>query len=228
MSAMRQAACSALLLLLAGAPAMAVEAVAPPAIYPPDTWTGRGSAVVRVLDRLDSRFELLTIPAGQTGHYKSLSITVHDCLQKAPGLPPDQAATLDVRDAHAGTPAFSGWMFEAEPFLGVLQSPIFSVSLAGCAGADAPPAAPPLPQPPVPQLAEIDGIPQVVTPGAPTGDGAASAPAGVPSGTPLGAPPAASSGDVGPPPPDSAPTPVFPSGAPEPPAPQDGAPPQGN
>lgn len=217
---MRRVAYAALGLavLLPAPPAAAVEPVAPPAIYPPGTWTGRAAAEIRVLDRLDAHVEPLTVTAGQTGRYKSLTISVRDCVQSAPGLPPDTASFVTVHDAHAGTPDFSGWMFQAEPFLGVFQSPVFGVSLAGCAGPDAPPAAPPLPPTQVPQLSDnsaAPGVPTGTAPGAPPG----AVPGALPGALPGAAPP-----DAAPP---SEPTPVFPSGAPEPPPPDD-APPPGN
>lgn len=126
-----------------GAP-LAAEPITPPAMYPPNSWEGRSAAIVRVLDKLDAHAETLTIPAGQNGSYKSLGIVVHSCLQHPPGLPPDAAASLTIRDAHAtGTP-FAGWMFSAEPFIAVFESPVFGVQLVSCDGASVAPAAPPL------------------------------------------------------------------------------------
>lgn len=131
-------------LVPAGRAAQAAEAITPPAIYPPNSWEGRSAAIVRVLDKLDAHAQTLTIPAGQHGSYKSLGIVVHSCLQHPPGLPPDAAASLTIQDAHAtGTP-FSGWMFSAEPFIAVFESPVFAVQLVSCDGAGVAPAAPPL------------------------------------------------------------------------------------
>ena len=131
--------------------AQAVEPVAPPAMYPPDTWKGRSAAIVRVLDRLDSNVEMLTVPAGRDATFKSLRITVRSCLQHPPGLPPDAAASLSITDTHDAASAFTGWMFAAEPFVAVFQSPVYGVQLVSCAGDDVAPAAPPPPQPVVPQ-----------------------------------------------------------------------------
>ena len=137
----------------------AVEPVAPPVMYPPDTWQGRAGAVVRAQDRLDAQIETLTIPAGQSARFKSLTIAVQGCLQHPPSLPPDNAARLSITDRHAAASDFSGWMFTAEPFVGVFQSPVYGVHLVSCAGAEVAPAAPPLPPPPV--------IPPVTPPVAP-------------------------------------------------------------
>ena len=127
---------------------LAAEPVTPPAMYPPDSWEGRGGAVVRVLDKLDAHVQTLTIPAGQSGSYKSLGIVVRSCLQHPPGLPPDAAAFLTVQDGHVGGAPFAGWMYSAEPFITVYESPVYGVQLVSCDGADVAPAAPPLLPPP--------------------------------------------------------------------------------
>jgi len=128
--------------------ALAAEPVTPPAIYPPDTWEGRSSAVVRVLDKLDAHVETLVIPAGQNSSYKSLNVAVRSCLQHPPGLSPDNAAYLTVQDGHAEARPFAAWMFSAEPFVSVFESPVYGVQLVSCDGASVAPAAPLLLPPP--------------------------------------------------------------------------------
>ncbi len=130
--------------------AWAADPVAPPAMYPPATWEGRSDAVLRVLDRLDSNVETLTITAGQSATFKSVTIAVQSCLQHPPGLPPDAAASLRITDAHSAASDFSGWMFAAEPFVAVFQSPVYGVQLVSCGGTAVAPAAPTLPPPAVP------------------------------------------------------------------------------
>ena len=139
-----------LVVLLACSRGMAAEPVAPPAMYPSDTWEGRAAATVRVLDKLDARVQTLTIQAGASGTYKSLTIAARACLQHPPSLAPDQAAYLTIQEGHAGAKPFEGWMFSAEPFVAVFESPVFAVQLVSCAGADAAPAAPPLLPPTLP------------------------------------------------------------------------------
>ncbi len=105
---------------------------------------------MRVQDRLDAHIETLTIPAGGSASFKSLTIAVQGCLQHPPGLPSDNAARLTVTDRHAAASGYDGWMFTAEPFVGVFQSPVYGVHLVSCAGAEVAPAAPPLPPPVAP------------------------------------------------------------------------------
>ena len=177
-----------------GGSVIAAEPVTPPPIYPPDTWEGRSTAVVRVLDKLDAHVETLTIPAGQSGSYKSLGILVRSCLQHPPGLSPDAAAFLTVQDGHAASAPFAAWMFAAEPFIAVFESPVYGVQLVSCSGTDVAPVAPPL-------LPSPSSVPSSNVPATPDPNAApdADAPAG----------------------PD-APNPVYPSGTPDPPVPADG------
>jgi hypothetical protein len=157
-------------LLLVAGPITAAEPITPPPMYPPNSWEGRSAAVVRVLDKLDAHAETLTIPTGQAGSYKSLGISVRSCLQHPPGLAPDSAAFLSVRDAHAEVKPFVAWMFSAEPFTAVFESPVYGVQLVSCGGADAAPAAPPLMPPPPPGAAATpdpvypSGVPDPSTP----------------------------------------------------------------
>ena len=136
--------------------AAAAEPITPPAMYPPESWEGRSAAIVRVLDKLDAHVETLTIPVGQSGSYKSLGIAIRRCLQHPPGLPPDSAAVMDVRDANAAATPFGGWMFSSEPFVAVFESPVYGVQLVSCGGGDAAPAAPALPTPVAAKPADAD------------------------------------------------------------------------
>lgn len=125
-------------------PAGAQEIVAPPAIYPADTWQGRTVATVRVLDTLDSSVQVLTIPVGQDATFRALTIHVGACRDRPATLTPDAAGWLAVRDTRQDGPGFSGWMLAGEPFLGVFQDPVYAVRLIGCAGDPVAPVPPPL------------------------------------------------------------------------------------
>jgi hypothetical protein len=123
-----------LILSTVSAPGRAAELVAPPLIYPADTWQGRSIATVRVLDGLDSHVQSLTIPVGQDVTYKALTIHVGACRDRPATLVPDAAGWLAVRDTRQDGPGFSGWMLAGEPFLGVFQDPVYTVQLVGCSG----------------------------------------------------------------------------------------------
>lgn len=136
--------------------------LAPPAVYPASTWQGKGTAVVRVLDRLDAHVEVLSVPVGgEAVHYKNLDILARRCLQRPPTRAPDAAAWLEIQDTHPGGAAFKGWMLAAEPGLGVLESSVYDVRMVQCAGDDVAPFLPPLPKPaappPLPEAAPVEG-----------------------------------------------------------------------
>lgn len=144
------------------APAGAVGTpLAPPAVYPAGAWQGKGTAVVRVLDRLDAHVEVLSVPVGgEARHYKNLDILARHCLQRAPTRAPDAAAWLEIQDTHPGGAAFKGWMLAAEPGFGVLESSVYDVRMVRCEGDDVAPFLPPPPKPvappPLPEAAPVD------------------------------------------------------------------------
>ncbi|MFW7269719.1 DUF2155 domain-containing protein [Gluconacetobacter sp. Hr-1-5] len=182
-----------------GMAARAQEIVAPPAIYPADTWQGRSVATVRVLDTLDSSVQVLTIPVGQDATFRALTIHVGACRDRPATLTPDAAGWLAVRDTRQDGPGFNGWMLAGEPFLGVFQDPIYAVRLIGCAGDPVAPIPPPLAglaaaatQPGDQPVAGAPGQNTPPVPGAP-GPQVPTVPAAPPTGQPAAAsaPPAA-------------------------------------
>ena len=46
---------------------------------PPDTWVAKGGAVLRVLNKIDSTVQELTLKAGETQQVQSLSLSVEGC-----------------------------------------------------------------------------------------------------------------------------------------------------
>lgn len=131
--------------------------LAPPAIYPPNTWQGKATAVVRVLDRLDAHVEVISVPVGTTAHYKSLEISAGRCLERPQTLSPDAAGWLELHDTHPDGATFKGWMLAAEPALGVFESAVYDVRMVRCEGDNVAPAAPPLPTPSLPVLTQPSG-----------------------------------------------------------------------
>ena len=227
--------------LVAAAPASRAAAYVPPPIMPvPNAWQGRSQAVLRVLDKLDAHVETLTLKAGETGSYKSLSVTVRSCMDRPDGLPRDNGAFLDIQDHRAADAApFNGWTFSGNPSVGVFESPVYGVQLVTCQGDLVAPAAPPLPPPVPPPASMLPPPPPAAPPAdADADDGAADAPVIVTPQQP--AAPGASPGDGEVPPPDQAAQPdaqaaqpdaqaaqpdaVYPDGAP-PPVPPPGPPP---
>ncbi|RBM08008.1 DUF2155 domain-containing protein [Novacetimonas cocois] len=170
-------------------PALAdTQWLAPPPMYPPDTWKGRSVAVVRILDKLDAHVQVINIPAGQDATYKSLTLHARACLERPPTLAADTAASLTVHDAHEGMVAFDGWMLTQEPAIGVFQNPLYDVQVVGCGGDDVAPVPPPLAV--VQQQAASPDAPVPATPGQPAQAASPSSPDAPLPPVPLSPPPA--------------------------------------
>jgi len=149
---------------------VAAEIVQPPAMYPADLWQGRTQALVRVMDRLDSHVELLTIPVDGAAVHKTLTIAVHRCVDRPQTLPGDAAVQATMTDSHPDTVPFDGWMVASLPSLSMLQSALYDVRVVGCAGDVVAPQVGPVPQPKVPEAPPVvqgadTGGPVPLTPG---------------------------------------------------------------
>ncbi len=103
-----------------------------PAPPPPPAWLRRRQAEVEVLDKIDALSRQLTVPVGQSVQFSSLTIAVQACGVRPPGKPPDAAAYLVITDSHPEQPGFRGWMLQQEPWVAMLQSPVYDVRLMGC------------------------------------------------------------------------------------------------
>jgi hypothetical protein len=132
---------AALLALAALGQAPAPAAVPPPeappaadAAPPPPAWLPRGGAALVLLDKISARLVSLQVRVGQTVNAGSLTIVVRACFVRPPDRPADAATFVDVTDAHAGEPAFHGWMLAGEPSVSMLQHPIYDLRLTGCIG----------------------------------------------------------------------------------------------
>jgi hypothetical protein len=121
----------ALLVVLAG-PACASEEVKPPDMSPPDLWMPVQQGSVRVMNKIDSTVQLITLKVGETVNYQSLSLTLSGCFVRPADLPQDAAAHVKIEDHRADAPGFDGWMLKREPSLNMLQHPVYDVQLAGC------------------------------------------------------------------------------------------------
>lgn len=135
--------------------ALGATPVAPPAMYPATIWQGRTTAVIRVLDRLDSHLETLTVPVGGSASYHSLNVAVERCVSRPETLPADSAALLHLKDATDETrPPFDGWMLAQEPAVATYGSPLYDVRVISCGGETVAPQAGPLPVTKAPQLTD--------------------------------------------------------------------------
>jgi hypothetical protein len=119
------------LLLLLAAPALA-DPVPAPTISPPDSWVPKQSGTLRVLNKLESTVQTVTLKVGQSQNLQSLSITLQACEVRPPDLPQDATAHLAVSNSQSDDPGFNGWILQNEPAVNMLQDPVYDIQLAGC------------------------------------------------------------------------------------------------
>ena len=99
---------------------------------PPDAWQPRQQATLRVMNKIDSTVQTLTVPVGGTASFESLTIRLSGCFVRPPDLPADAAAHLTITDSRPGLPGFDAWMLKNEPALNMLEHPVYDVQLAAC------------------------------------------------------------------------------------------------
>jgi len=114
-------------------PAPGGTAPAPAPVTPPqNVWLPKTVADLMALDKVTARATPLSVRAGASVNFGTLSIAVRACAVRPPDQPADAAAFLDITDSHAGGPQFHGWMLLSAPALSMLEHPIYDVRLAGC------------------------------------------------------------------------------------------------
>jgi hypothetical protein len=124
--------CALLMLSLSLPGIAAAEVVTPPAISPPDTWVQRQAGTLRVLNKLDSTVQTLTLHVGVTTQLQSLTITLEACAVRPPDLPADASAHLKVTDSRPDQPGYDGWILQQEPAINLFEHPVYDIQLAGC------------------------------------------------------------------------------------------------
>ncbi|HSU06815.1 MAG TPA: DUF2155 domain-containing protein [Acetobacteraceae bacterium] len=100
----------------------------------PNVWVPAAVAQLQVLDKIDSVAKELSVNVGQSVTFGALTIGVQACVVRPPTQPADAAAFLVIADSHKGEPGFRGWSLANEPWLSMLQNPIYDVRVVGCAG----------------------------------------------------------------------------------------------
>jgi hypothetical protein len=111
---------------------------APPAPAPPapapSAWIAKAAASIQALDKINARATVLTIKAGQSASFESLTIAVKGCVVRPPDVPADAAAFLTITDKNPDAPGFTGWMLKSAPAVSMLAHPIYDIRVLGCSG----------------------------------------------------------------------------------------------
>ena len=90
------------------------------------------TARLLVLDKIDSLSKDLTVKVGESAIYGALTISVQSCLVRPPNQPADATAFLVIDDSHKDEPGVRGWTLANEPWLSMLQNPVYDVWVVGC------------------------------------------------------------------------------------------------
>jgi hypothetical protein len=100
----------------------------------PGGWVKMGSATLQALDKVNAIEKTIVVKVGDTGRFASLDIAVRGCFVRPSDKPADATAFLVIHDqrAEASTPAFSGWMDRAAPYMSMMAHPLYDVRIAGC------------------------------------------------------------------------------------------------
>ncbi len=191
--ARRRSVTAALVSALVSTAAQASSVVAPPVLPAPGTWLPTDRGMVRVLDKQKAASQVIALKVGQTATFETLSITLDACDAHAPSVPSDSAGRLTVTDQRQGEPGYQGWMFANEPWVAMLQSPVYGVRVIGCGTPSAAAVAAAMP-PPAPTPTAVPAAP--TAPAAPAPGPRPPSDLSAPPGTPLG-----TDNDAVPPPP---------------------------
>ncbi len=96
-----------------------------------NNWIPGGAADLRLLDKVTARVSGVTLKAGESRMFGSLTIVMRSCLLRPKDQPADSAAFLDVTDRNGG-PGFQGWMFASLPAMAMLEHPGYDIRVSLC------------------------------------------------------------------------------------------------
>jgi len=103
-----------------------------PPMSAPDAWLPKPAAEIRVMNKIDSTVQKLTLKAGEAVHIQTLTLKLAGCYVRPDDLPADATARLTVTEDGGTAPLFDGWLLAKEPSLNMLQHAVYDVQLAGC------------------------------------------------------------------------------------------------
>ena len=127
------AAAIAIMLALSATPRLhAAETDKATAMSAPDAWKPVQTVTLRVMNKLDSTVQTITLHVGETVTFQSLKISLLGCAIRPPDLPADAAAHLAIVDSRPGMEPYDNWILKNEPAINMLEHPVYDVQLASC------------------------------------------------------------------------------------------------
>ncbi len=124
-----------LLAILLAVPVLAQTSETPPKAVTPKpsqapTPNSERAVELVALDKLSGNSQILTLKPGQSLTFRELTITVRTCETRAPGLPPESGAFVQI--SNKDKRLFSGWMFAVARSLNAFEHPAYGVWVKSC------------------------------------------------------------------------------------------------
>lgn len=99
---------------------------------PAPAWVPQAAAKIEVLDKIDAVSRIFTVGVENSVQVGSLTVAVQACEARPKDQPADAAAFLTITDSRPDEADFRGWMLAQEPWVAMLQSPVYDVRVIGC------------------------------------------------------------------------------------------------
>ena len=91
---------------------------------------------IKILDKISSKNELISLKNGEEKTYKDLAIKVMKCTNSELDDNPEIKAYIQVRDLTKNNNdkvyVFNGWMFSSSPSIAPFDHPVYDIWLANC------------------------------------------------------------------------------------------------
>lgn len=93
------------------------------------------TAVLRALDKVTARVQILEVPVGTPVTFGRLEILAKSCFTRPPEETPENSVLLQIVKTNAKaekTVVFDGWMFASSPGLSAMDDPVYDIWVIGC------------------------------------------------------------------------------------------------
>ena len=91
---------------------------------------------IKILDKISSKNELISLKNGEEKTYKDLAIKVMKCTNSELDDNPEIKAYIQVRDLTKNNNdkvyVFNGWMFSSSPSIAPFDHPVYDIWLVAC------------------------------------------------------------------------------------------------
>lgn len=112
-----------------------VKAPAPEKAQEENEEASFNSIVLRGLNKVTARSQLIDGPVGTAMRFGNLEIVATRCWKSPPEDQPENAALLEISELkpnESPSRIFSGWMFSSSPGLSALQHPVYDITVVSC------------------------------------------------------------------------------------------------